>query len=144
VSPAATAKRLVRGALAEDGTVRDEVAALLLRLMSRSQMKAFVGALRREQRRRTVSVEIAGDVGPAGRSVAERYPGRSVEVAQDSALGAGVRVRAGDDIVDASVRGIIRKIIAELGTNAPGAQKNASGTQTNAPGAQTNAPGAQT
>jgi len=110
--------------------VRDEVAALLLRLMSRSQLKAFVGALRREQRRRTVSVEIAGDAGPAGRSVAERYPGRSVEVAQDPALGAGVRVRAGDDIVDASVRGIIRKIIAELGTNAPGAQKNASGTQT--------------
>jgi F0F1-type ATP synthase delta subunit len=48
--------------------------------------------------------------------VGRQYPGRPVAVADDPLLGAGLQVQAGDDIVDASVRGIIRKIIVELGS----------------------------
>jgi hypothetical protein len=130
VSPAAAVRRLVRGAFSADGTVHDDVAALLLQLSSRVQLKAFLAAMRREQKKRSVSVQIDGEQAPTLLAVEERYPGRPVDIAADPTLGAGLRVRAGDDIVDASVRGIIRKIIAELGTNAPGAQTNASGTQT--------------
>lgn len=36
-------------------------------------------------------------------------------MAADEALGAGVKVSAGDDVVDASVQGYIREIIEELG-----------------------------
>ena len=36
-------------------------------------------------------------------------------MAKDEALGAGVKVSAGDDVVDASVHGYIREIIEELG-----------------------------
>jgi hypothetical protein len=122
VTTAAALRRLVRGAFSEDGTVPDEVARLLLQLSSRVQLKGFLAAMRREQVRRSVSVRIDGEQGPARQAVAERYPGRPLDVSADSSLGAGLRVRAGDDIVDASVSGIIRKIIAELGANAPGAQ----------------------
>ena len=34
---------------------------------------------------------------------------------KDESLGAGVKVSAGDDVVDASVNGYIREIIEELG-----------------------------
>jgi hypothetical protein len=122
VTTAAALRRLVRGAFSEDGTVPDEVARLLLQLSSRVQLKGFLAAMRREQVRRSVSVRIDGEQGPARAAVAERYPGRPLDVSADRSLGAGLRVRAGDDIVDASVSGIIRKIIAELGANAPGAQ----------------------
>jgi hypothetical protein len=115
VSPSA-ARRLVGLALAEDGTVRDDAAVELLRLLSRSDLKAVLGALRRELRRRTVVVEVAGDVAPARRAAEESFAGRSVDAWPNPGLGAGVRFRAGDDIVDASVRGAIRRIIAELGS----------------------------
>jgi hypothetical protein len=130
VTSAAAMRRLVRGAFLEDGTVADDVAALLLQLRSRAELKAFLAAVKRDQRRRSVSVQIAGQEAPVRLAVEARYPGRPVDVAAEPALGAGMLVRAGDDIVDGSVRGIIRKIIAELGANAPGAQKNASGTPT--------------
>ncbi len=107
---------LVRRTLTDDGSVRDDVASLLMELQSRSQLKAFLAALRREIKRRTVFVKVAGDPAPAQRTVAERFPGRAVDVAPDASLGAGVRVSAGDDIVDASVHGTIQRIIAELGS----------------------------
>jgi hypothetical protein len=113
VSPAA-ARRLIGRALAEDGSVRDDLAAGIVGSLSRSQLKAVLGALRRELRRRTVVIEVAGDVAPARQSAQESFSGRSVEAWANPGLGAGVRFRAGDDIVDASVRGAIRRIIAEL------------------------------
>ena len=116
MSPAAAARAFVRQTLTPEGDVRDDVAALLLQSMSRSQLKSFAAALRRELGRRMVSVTVAGDGGAARSAVARQYPGRPLVVADDPALGAGLQVQAGDDIVDASVRGIIRKIIAELGS----------------------------
>jgi hypothetical protein len=59
---------------------------------------------------------VAGDAAPARRAAELRYAGRSVDVHANPGMGAGIRYRAGDDIVDASVRGAIRKIIAELGS----------------------------
>jgi F0F1-type ATP synthase delta subunit len=47
-------------------------------------------------------------------AVEEQYPGRDVGVTTDESLGAGVRISAGDDIVDASIRGYIREIIGDL------------------------------
>lgn len=105
---------MVRRFLAEDGSVRDDVAAEITRSLSRSQLKAVLGALHRELRRRSVVVEVAGEEAPARSAAARAFSGRPLEVRPNPGLGAGVRFRAGDDIVDASVRGAIRKIIAEL------------------------------
>ncbi len=111
----AQAGRLVRRALSEDGSVREETAAGLLGVLSRSQLKAMAAALRRELRRRTVLVQVAGEADPVRQAAARRFPGRELDVASDPSLGAGVRVRTGDDVVDASVQGAIRRIITELG-----------------------------
>jgi hypothetical protein len=93
------------------------VAAAIIQGLSRAQLKEFLAALRREVKRRAVYVAVAGepDIGAVGDSMAGHYAGREIQVARDDGLGAGVRVRAGDDIVDASVRGYIRSIIDELG-----------------------------
>jgi hypothetical protein len=108
-------KRLVALALASDGQVKDDVAADILSGLSRSDLKKFLAAIRLELRRRVVRVGIAGQPGAAlGEAVARAYPGRTLDVEPDEALGAGVKVRAGDDIMDASVHGYIRGIIEEL------------------------------
>jgi hypothetical protein len=108
--------RLVALALTEDGEVKEEVAARIVTELSRSELKHFLAALRLELKRRVVQVALAGDAGSAlDRTMKRAYPGRAVRVQQNKSLGAGVRVSAGDDIVDASVHGYIREIIEELG-----------------------------
>jgi hypothetical protein len=109
-------KRLVALALTPEGEVRDDVAAELLARLSRSQLKEFLEALRRELRRRQVHVTVAGAPGGAAEDLAGSYPGRTLSVARDDTLGGGVKVSAGDDIVDASMRGYIKEIIGELGS----------------------------
>ncbi len=101
--------------LRPDGEVREEVAARIIGELSHSELKRFLTTLTRELARRRISVVMAGEPTAAvGASVAGRYPGREVDVARDEFLGAGVRVRAGDDIIDASIRGYIRGIIEKL------------------------------
>jgi hypothetical protein len=106
--------KLLSLALTPEGDVKDEVAALLLERLTRSELKSFLATLLREMKRRHVYVSVAGDPAVAGNAAQGRYPGREVDVARDESLGAGVRISAGDDIVDASVRGYVRGIIEEL------------------------------
>ena len=107
--------RLARLVLTADGQVNEQAASALLSGFTRSQLKEFLAALRREILQRKVSVEVAGDQGgAAGAAIAERFPGRAVEVVRQENLGGGVRLRAGDDIVDASIQGYIKGIIAKL------------------------------
>lgn len=88
---------------------------MLLERLTRSQLKEFLSALRQELKRRRVYVTVAGDPEPGVATAVEgQYPGRDVGVTKDEALGAGVRISAGDDIVDASIRGYIREIIGDL------------------------------
>ncbi|HEY9593456.1 MAG TPA: hypothetical protein VHE79_03205 [Spirochaetia bacterium] len=108
-------RRLVGLVLGDDGEIRDDVARRLLAELSRSELKRFNAALQRELARRRVSVVTAGEAPESVRRVVgERYPGREIDLARDEFLGAGLRVRAGDDIVDASIRGYIRGIIEKL------------------------------
>jgi hypothetical protein len=107
--------RLAKLVLGPDGQVDEQAAASLLSGFSRAQLKTFLAALRREVIRRRVSVEVAGPPGASmGAAMAERYPGRAVEVIRQENLGGGIRVSAGDDIVDASIQGYIKGIIAKL------------------------------
>jgi hypothetical protein len=110
-------KRLVALALSPDGQVNEEVAARLLSQLSRSDLKRFLFALRMELKKRFVQVTVAGQAGAAlAQAVARSWPGRRLDLHSDDSLGAGVKVSAGDDIVDASVNGYIREMIEELGS----------------------------
>jgi hypothetical protein len=109
--------RLVELVLDDRGDARDEVAARVLADLSRAELKKFLAALRLELKRRVVQVGLAGEAGPGLDSVIERaWPGRALRVQDDPALGAGIKVSAGDDVVDASVHGYVREIIEELGS----------------------------
>jgi hypothetical protein len=109
--------RLVALVLDADGDVKDEVAARILEGLSRGELKRFLSAFRLELRRRVVQVAVAGRAdGTVDRAIGRVYPGRALRVEKDDALGAGVKVSAGDDILDASVHGYIREIIEELGS----------------------------
>jgi F0F1-type ATP synthase delta subunit len=110
-------KRLVALILGPDGLVNEEVAAEILAQLSRSDLKKFLAALRIELKKRVVQVAVAGRPGTAlAQAVARAWPGRRMDVETDDSLGAGVKVSAGDDIVDASVHGYIREMIEELGS----------------------------
>ena len=99
-----------------DGEINEEVAAWVLQNLSRSQLKSYLAALRREMRRRRVYVALSGGTeSDVSGQIGARYPGRELEVSRDDALGAGVRVSAGDDIVDASVKGYLRELLEEIG-----------------------------
>ncbi len=108
-------KRLIDIALDADGEVRDDVAARVLESLSRSDLKRFLAALRRELKQRRVFVTLAGEASAGmDESISGSYGGRALSIERDESMGAGVRVRAGDDIVDASVRGYIKDIIEKL------------------------------
>lgn len=47
-------------------------------------------------------------------AMSERYPGKELAVYRDDGLGAGVKISAGDDIVDASVKGYLKELLGEI------------------------------
>jgi hypothetical protein len=108
-------KKLVALVLSPDGQVNDAAAAEILAGLSRPDLKKFLAALRTELKKRIVQVSIAGRRGSSmDETIARVYPGRRLDVETDESLGAGVKVSAGDDVVDASVHGYIRELIEEL------------------------------
>ena len=108
--------RLAQLTFAANGQINDEIAAWVLQNLSRSQLKAYLSALRREMRRRRVYVSVSGgQEAEVSGQIGERYPGRELSVSKDDRLGAGVKVSAGDDIVDASVQGYLRELLEEIG-----------------------------
>lgn len=110
-------KRLVALVLDDGGDVKEDLAARVLADLSRAELKKFLAALRLELKRRVVHVGVAGEAGAGlDAAIARTWPGRTLRVRKDDALGAGVKVSAGDDVVDASVHGYIREIIEELGS----------------------------
>ena len=108
--------RLVAMTFTPNGDVNPAVASWVLENLSRSQLKAYLAALRRELRRRRVYVELSGgSESEIEGEIGKRYPDRELAISHDEALGAGVRVSAGDDIVDASIRGYLRGLLGEIG-----------------------------
>ncbi len=108
--------RLAQLTFTADGQINEEIAAWVLQNLSRSQLKSYLSALRREMRRRRVFVALSGGKeSEVGGQIGERYPGKELSVYRDDALGAGVKVSAGDDIMDASVKGYLRKLLEEIG-----------------------------
>ena len=108
--------KLVALVLGADDQVKEDIAAEIMAGLSRSDLKRFLAAFRLEMRRRIVQVALAGEAGAGlGTMLSRAYPGRRVDVEKDEKLGAGVKVSAGDDNVDASVHGYIKGIIEELG-----------------------------
>jgi len=105
----------LRLVLTPDGEVNETAAGMVLEKLTRPQLKRLLVALRQELKRRRVYVTVGGEpdaaVAPA---VGEQYPGRTIDIERDESLGGGVRISAGDDIMDASIRGYIRKIIGDL------------------------------
>jgi hypothetical protein len=102
-------------AFSPGGEVNEEVAAILLDRLTRTQLKELLSALRRGLKRTRVYVSVAGEPDPGFATAVEgQYPGREVGVTRDESLGAGVRISAGDDIMDASIRGYIKEIIGDL------------------------------
>ena len=108
--------RLAELTLTAQGEVNEEIAVHILENLSRAQLKTYLSALRRLIHRRHVYVALSGGKeNEVSGAMGERYPGRELSVYRDDKLGAGVRVSAGDDIVDASVTGYLKELLQEIG-----------------------------
>jgi len=101
--------------LTQSGEINEEVASWALANLTRSQLKLYLAALRREMRRRSVYIALSGGVESEVRgSIGEQYPGRELSLGHDDSLGGGVKVSAGDDIVDASIKGYLKELLEEI------------------------------
>jgi predicted PP-loop superfamily ATPase len=99
----------------KEGEINEQVASRVLESLTRSQLKAYLAALRREMRRRRVYVALSGGAeSDVSGAIGQRYPGRELAVYRDEGLGAGLKVSAGDDIVDASVLGYLKGLLEEI------------------------------
>lgn len=108
-------KKLVGLLMGPEGDISDDLAARTLAALSRADLKRLRDELRRRIAKDRVSVAVSGEMAGTAAAMHRRFPGRPVDVGQDESLGAGVRVRDGDDIMDESVHGYIRNIIEKLG-----------------------------
>jgi hypothetical protein len=108
-------RRLAEQSVAPDGSVDDRVAAAVLRRLTRSQLKDYLAGLRRQVRARRVEVAVSGEAAEARSAVAQAFTGKEIVVTRDEALGGGLTVSAGDDVLDASVRGYLRATMDRLG-----------------------------
>jgi len=102
-------RRMARALLDAPGGVSEDTARELLAGLTRSDLKALLSALRGENARRSVRVSVAAPADrPAAEDLASLYEGRTLEVSTDPSLGSGILVSAGDNVLDASVMGMIR------------------------------------
>jgi F0F1-type ATP synthase delta subunit len=109
-------RRLVELTLAPDGTVDERLVPAVLARLSRSELKEYLAGLRRKARTLRVEVAVSGEPEPEARSALEQtFRGREVVVRSDEALGGGVKIKAGDDVLDASVRAYLRETLKKLG-----------------------------
>ncbi len=109
------AAKLARLSFSADGGMDERVTTLVLENLTRSELKEYLAALKRELRRRRVDVSVSGaEDRPLRDTLGVAYPGKEMVVSRDDALGGGVRIRAGDDVIDASVKGYFSSIIGKL------------------------------
>jgi len=109
-------RRLAEQSIAPDGSVDERVAAAVLRRLSRTQLKEYLAGLRGQLRARRVDVAVSGEAGAEARSaLAAAFAGKEIVVKRDDALGGGLTVSAGDDVLDASARGYLRATMDRLG-----------------------------
>jgi hypothetical protein len=108
-------KRLARLTLAAGGEVDEQLASFILGRLTRTELKEYLFELRRALGRRRVLVSVSGETAPALLEELEReFSGRQTVVSRDESLGGGVRLRAGDDVIDASVKGLFSETMDRL------------------------------
>ena len=109
-------RALAQLSLTAGGTVDERVAQFALSRLARSELREYLAALKRELKRRRLDVSVpeGTEERPLREDLGETFPGREMIVSRDDALGGGVRVSAGDDVIDASVRGYLRATIEKL------------------------------
>lgn len=104
--------RLARAFLDAPEDAVEEILGQALSGLTRSELKGLLMALRAEERRRGVRVSVASPADrPAAEGLAPLYRERPLRVSIDPSLGAGIVMAAGDDVVDASVAGMIRAAV---------------------------------
>ncbi|EDY81277.1 hypothetical protein VDG1235_895 [Verrucomicrobiia bacterium DG1235] len=120
------AKGLLKISL-EDGQFSEERAAAVLQTLEKnpprkyaSVLKQFLKLVQREVAKSTADVEHAGSISRAAieaiQSKLSGHYGRAINVTtrQNDSLIAGMRVRVGCDVFDASVAGSLRQLQASL------------------------------
>ena len=105
-------RRLARALLDAPAQAGETAMREALSGLTRRELKGLLAALREEDGRRSVRVSVALSADrPAAETLAPLYKGRAMEVSTDPSLGAGMVVAAGDDIIDASVKGMIHAAV---------------------------------
>ena len=118
----AQARRLMRLCLGEDGLLQEDTVRLVAAKLQQEQprnylqlLTAFTELIRLEQARHTAVITSAVPLTPGEQAAIRtrldaRHPGLRYEWSVDPALIAGMTVRVGDQVMDASVRSRINRL----------------------------------
>jgi hypothetical protein len=106
---------IARGAFLRGDEVDERIASFMLGRLTRGELKWCLHALRRELAARSVAVSVAAaaDLGTA-EDLSRGFGEGPRTVSADVALGGGFLIRAGDDLIDASVKGYLNATIERL------------------------------
>ncbi len=110
----AKVKRLARVTLGPGDLIDESAAELAMTRLTRSELKEYLSELKREIAARRVLVSVSGPAGRVDDELRRRYAGSQTVVTSDESLGGGMKIRAGDDLIDASVKGLVSGTIDRL------------------------------
>ena len=120
----AQARRLMQLCLGDDGLLVEERVRLVATRLEQEQprnylqlLTAFTNLIRLEQARHTATITSAVPLTPAEQSAIRakldaRHPGLRYEWHVEPELIAGITVRVGDEVTDASVRSRIERLLS--------------------------------
>ncbi len=122
----AKVKRLAMATLGRGDQVDDGAVDFAMTRLTRSELKEYLAELKRETARRRVRISLSGPEGEAGEELRKRFAGNleprrgraawkwQTVVLRDESLGGGIKVQAGDDLIDASIKGLVSGTIDRL------------------------------
>jgi len=97
-----------------DGQVNESVSAYVLTKLAKSDMKRYLMYLRNVIRdgRVLVSTPVVPDAGDKER-LAALFAGKDIRFAADPALGAGLQIEYGDNVLNMNIRTMIEQTIGQ-------------------------------
>jgi len=108
-------KQLAELSLTADGAIDENAREYVLTRLSRADIRRYVVFLKSVLKERRVWVRSAS---PADKAVKERmaslFPGKELRFVADPALGAGMQVEYGDNVINISVKNMIENTIRRL------------------------------
>lgn len=99
-------------------TVNSRLAEFVLSNLSKADLKTYLFYLRKAIKQHTVYITSPNALGESDqKTLSEKFPGKMVQFSSDAALGAGLKIQNGDNVLDTSIHGVLKNVFNQLKSN---------------------------